>query len=322
MRPCAKTTVPLGLMRLELLLLIPLAMSSRAALCQSQEANSPSDFVCPIADPEESARLATIYRDALTSKMSGDYDKSLSLMLEAWSMNNPAFDGTRSTFLARAMQSLAKTYPPAMNRFVELRDGLSVELPPKAPERQTLFDWVVLNRVIDDESTTANWLRAADDCESCVRVLQTMIDIVEPAYVASGNWRGLARLFPKPRAKVQDLCNSYSLAVQDALGEMPTPVEQEIAEQALKDRAVNKIAIMYASMLAADRDNDAQSIVALAETCFGDSDVRIECLRLALNANEPRAIHRQWIADALANGWAVDELAARLEAAMQVLPNM
>jgi len=64
----------------------------------------------------------------------------------------------------------------------------------------------------------------------------------------------------------------------------------------------------YASLLAADRDDDAQKVAAETIKLDDTPEVRMKLVEFALRANEPRQRHATWLNEASEAGATVQEL--------------
>ena len=70
---------------------------------------------------------------------------------------------------------------------------------------------------------------------------------------------------------------------------------------------------MYASLLAADRDDDAQKIAAETIKLDDTPEVRMKLVEFALRANEPRQRHATWLSEASEAGATVQGMQQRLQ---------
>jgi hypothetical protein len=182
-----------------------------------------------------------------------------------WLWNNvervdPSMSGVRVSFMAGEIERLVAEYPPARQRFAELRDqaAAATDANPTAADPRT--DWAVLNKVLGDDDRTIAWFDKAKEDPAAVPVIEGLSVYLEELLKARGRWADVGRLVRDPMAKL-DLHHSMLRHM-----EMPL-MRHRLGDEAfarMRDASLNlfrrAVADLVASLRAAGRHDDAVAV--------------------------------------------------------------
>jgi len=214
----------------------------------------------------------------------------------------PGMAGVRASFLAADMGRLATAHDGARSRFRELRDEAKARLDAATGSQSPLIlmDWAALNDAIGDEAATLAWfdeVRERPDAASVIAPIEVrVVRLLEQ----HDRWADLGRLHRNPtgalasEASMMERLIAMSRAGGVAGGELDADEMRqmlEFARQSFRDKAGR----MYASLLAAERNEDADAVAAEAMRLEPHDPERMAqaLVATALRADQPRESHRE-----------------------------
>jgi thioredoxin 1 len=255
---------------------------------------------------------------AQTLAQSGENERALKEFVWLWDHmleHEPAMVGVRGSFMASDMEQLAGRYAPAKQRFAAMRDALKDKLDDPAGAWNNLADWVVLNRVVGDPDRTLAWFeRVKDDPDSRPAIKRVSFRL-ERLLEERGRWKDMALLFDDPLEKLRkdhaDLQMRLNMALPEAMKGRQEDFRRMHYRMFREDAAQ-----MYAALLAADREDDAQKVAAEAFKLDDTPEIRMKFVEFAVRADEPRAQHDAWLEQAGKAGATVEGLQRRLHDAL------
>lgn len=185
--------------------------------------------------------------------------------------------------------------------------------------------WIVLNQALGDQRRSATLLSTAlrQHTNTPPSLQHTA---VYDTLIGFKFWSDAGRIFPDPHTRADHLLAKAAESIQlwqspvaerPRIDEHPTPdhdahaqdarsrndatedrgfVERLVRNEQLKH--ARDLANLYAALLAADRDTEAEAIAALDTDPIPRADVLTAFVRTAITAGEPRPHHRAWLDDA------------------------
>lgn len=167
--------------------------------------------------------------------------------------HEPALYGVRMSFLAGELETLAKTYAPARDAIVDLRDraepGDSGTI-----ERATFHDWTRLNRMLGEPSRTLAWYDALP-AETRATNAQILEKEVISLLVESGRLSEAGTLYADP---VQSINRSAALLSPQR------SLPPELLERS-RTHFRQEVCSIVRALFAAQRVEDAEAVIARAK---------------------------------------------------------
>ncbi len=242
-------------------------------------------------------------------------DPELAAQEYAWLWDNmlkhdEAYYGVRLSFLIGDMQQLAQRHEVARAEFVKLRDAAEKQLKDKTATRATLVDWIKLNEVVDDDDRTLAWYdRVKDDAGAAPDIKRNERDL-RRIFQEKKRWADMGRMYKNPerdaRGHIQQNQMMEKMAPAEHAAEMKKYAQREVQ---------GSLATMHAALLAADREEDAQTVADLLLEYSDTPESRHALVGTALDAGQARAAHRALLGEG--KDGATQDLRARLEAALK-----
>ncbi len=220
--------------------------------------------------PEVEAR----YKLAQAQFDSGKYAESLENYVWLWQNMvkfEPAMVGVRSSFMASEMGNLAAKYPEAKVRFQQLRD---------ASEKTDLDDWITLNEVVGEDTKTVEWFDKIKSDPAQAKKLQSISFVVQPLLIKIGRWADAAVFIKDPITSVHKKYEFAKLVAQQTPDLNPFPQDA---------------ATMYACLLAAGRDADAEKVANESLKLENTPEMREQLIFLASDAGQLRPVQQAWL---------------------------
>jgi hypothetical protein len=205
------------------------------------------------------------YADAQALLTDGRLDEATSELIWLWQhmvTHEPSAAGVRVSFVAAALEFLAREHPPARERLVALRDALAPVIHAGAATSDQLQDWAVLCRVVQESKRVLEWFdRLGPSYVPQPEHRWVMECCVIPMLKRLERWADVGRLYLEP------------LRILESLHEMLTDIPSIAAQHrgsassiraSIEQGALGDIATMYACLRAARRDADAASVLEKA----------------------------------------------------------
>lgn len=151
---------------------------------------------------------------------------------------NPELRLVRLTMLPQEISDLIAKYPAARARFGKLRDEV---------ELTDLDDWITLNHALGDDSLSFAWFEKAKADPAQSTKLKEVAFKLEPIFIKAGRWADAAVFIKDPIVQLRkrhEKCQDVVKQTEDL-----NPFPQEAGR-------------MYACLLAAGREEEAESVAA------------------------------------------------------------
>ncbi len=215
----------------------------------------------------------------------------------------------RHSSMAEGMQALAAKHDPAREAFNALREGCEQRLAVEPGLIEVRADWVTLNAVLDEQVRTLEWFDAAKTDPKQARALERVEREIARALIVAGRWADLGRWIREPMRRVQ---RAYWLHAAMGAAGAPENGKGEVQLRIWRE----EIGTLYAALLAAGREPEAQTILEQAMRSVPDAGTRVRAVERAIDAGQARPEHVQWAREAEANGDAEEGLTERAREAM------
>ena len=231
----------------------------------------------------------------------GDHEQATKEYVWLWQNmleHDVAFTGVRLSFMASQMERLAQQHPPARKRFTKLRDEATKQLERQAdapPAANQLLDWIVLNEVVGDPAATLQWFDEVKDNPDYQRLINRVSFQLKGLLLAEERWADLGRIYTNP---LQDIAQQHAMTEMMRGRGVPEDLPDEVRErfeQSRYDHFRTEAGQVYAALLAADRNDEAQQVAARARQLDDSPGMLAALIETALSAEEPRDTHLEWI---------------------------
>lgn len=195
----------------------------------------------------------------------------------------PSMVGVRGSFMVSDMQRLADNNEDAKARFTKMRDGLEAKLKAKDATSETLRDWMDLNNVVGDDDRTVAWYdrvkadpAAKRDIQGAYRLKQLLRE--------RGRWADLGKITTNPVAEAKQSTMILTVASAREDGDKGH-------DEMMKNHARMSVAQLYAGLLAAEREKDADKVAKVLLDKLDDAASRRMLVQTAIEAHQPRRRH-------------------------------
>lgn len=224
-----------------------------------------------------------------------------------------SMSAVRVSFMTSDMQRLAAVHKPALDAFRKLRDETVKKFKSDTDVAQDDFiDWCELNNVIGDDQATLAWFDRVKDQPAAKKLLRIAGLRVARLLEQSNRWADRGKLYNKP-------ADELGVQMRGSRGTPPglSDDQKKEFEQYQMQSSRRAAAVMYASLLAATREDDATEVAKLAMKEDPSGDMAIALVQFALKADQPRSAQLDILAAAEKGGTNVAELRAELEKALK-----
>jgi hypothetical protein len=192
----------------------------------------------------------------------GKLDKATDEFVWLWQHmleHQPSMCGVRVSFLASVVRTLAKKYPHARARFRALRDELTPIVDSGTPNRSQLQDWAVLCKVVGQNNRVLQWFdRAGPNFEPSREHRWVINCCVIPLLKKRGRWADIGRLYPNP---LHVLRSAHAIVADIPMIITKRPKQAAEIRKSIERHFLGTVGTLYASLRAAARDVDAQTVL-------------------------------------------------------------
>ena len=210
--------------------------------------------------------------------------------------HQPSQYGVRRSFMALSMKDLAAKSAKARESFCGLRDRLTDTVRGPGVDFDALSDWITLNEIVGEESRTLRWFNECKAKPGAKRLLPFVARDIALLLRNAGRWVDLRHLYPEPIEALE-----FARLQRELMSKPPRNVLRRMTEgQKARVAAVaqrrfqSTAATLYAAMLAASRP-EAKRIAKSAKGADASAAMVIALIDTALDADQPRPAHRQWL---------------------------
>lgn len=266
------------------------------------------------ADPNDVDARYNLARNLLQQ---GQFDRATEEYAWLWENmleHKPAMYGVRLSFMASEVERVIRAHPPARDRFAKIRDETEQTLTGADKTLETLVDFVALNEMLGEQARTLAWYDGAKDDPRNQKAIEKIAGDLEPLLLAEGRWADLGRMLPDPAQAARAAVERFDFTMRSA-GDIPKEIRAEYL-RSRSDELRTQLAAYHASALAAQRDEPAHEVAAIALRRFDDAPMRLALVGTALDANAARPAHRAMLDAAEREGTGVDAMRSRLDQAL------
>lgn len=272
----------------------------------------------PVGDDDRDIDVHKEMQRAQELVRDGRFDDATELYLWLWKNmleHEPAMFGVRSSFLITYMTDLAEQHEPARESFKSLRGEYREKIDNNTADQEDVADWVVLAGVVDDEQSVLDWfdeIRSEDSKQ--LELLRKQSFAITKILIDHDRWADIVVLHPEPVRMLRTHLSSLNRI--DSVEGVDEAMQKSMKADAL--RSIRSTAsIQYAALLAADREDTANRIAQLLLDADDSANARLSLVATAIDAGQPREVHRNWLDDAQAQGADVSELRGKLSQSLE-----
>jgi len=270
-------------------------------------------------------------RSQVASRKDAEAIESYVWLWKNMTTHEPSMAGVRGSFMAGDMKRLAARSPAARTKFTALRDEAHAAVGETRINADALDDWLVLNDVIGDEAATLIWLDRVKGDAKWKPLLDRESFRLKELLVSKERWSDFGAMVGDPMRElrqVHQISHAGRPAAANDRDERRDRVLDEVAVAGWRRSA----GTLYASLLAADRSEQAQAVAIEAMSLDAEPGMVGALVEWALKAEVPRAAQSAWLdgaiakakasADATGSDWTTSQLGTltelkhRLDAAM------
>lgn len=249
----------------------------------------------------------------LRTTILGGGDMAAATTEAVWLWNNmaqedPAMAGVRGSFFAGDLKNLVKRYPPAGEGFGKLRDEAWAAYVRDPATIGPLHDWLVLNDVLNQNDRTLEWFDRAKREPDAARVFERVGFRLEHLLISKGRVADVCLLYRNPIEKLR-----RDDEMRRMVPKLADP-EQDRQMREIHDRMFREeTSLLYASLLLAGRESDAQSFAVQAIRLDDTGPMRIALVRTAVENRVGRTEQWKMLDEASRSGESVETLREELE---------
>lgn len=248
-------------------------------------------------------------RNAILSGV--DPDKATAEALWLWNnmvAEDPAMAGVRGVYFATDLKNLVKRYAPAAEAFAKVRDEAWAAYASDPGAFGALDDWLVLNDVLNQNDRTLEWFDRTKGEPDAARVFERVDYRLEHVLVSNRRLADVCLLYRNPIEKLRQDAKIRSAAPRVADEEQNRQARQ-IQDRIFRDNT----SMLYASLLLAGRESDAQSFAVQAIRLDDTGAMRIALVRAAVDNRVGRPEQWEMLDAASRSGESVATLREELE---------
>ena len=265
-------------------------------------------------EPPEGASNLEIYASARNLLRSGDEAEASRVLFWLWDHALEREPGSHPVRwgAARRLGELAEEHEPTRTALASRRDRLqeAVDAHPQNATLEQLRDWAVLNEAMQAEQRILDWWEKVKDEADKVplsAVVAGMEPYLRPLLLEELRWREMAKLYPDPQEYLARRSETHQRVLGTYAGDEGVDMlPPEMRERTKRERVQRAwegfrgdIAVVYASLLAADREREAAEVADLAAKADeSTATMRLTLVDMAIGAGEGRPEHAKWIAEA------------------------
>ncbi|MEW6197705.1 MAG: thioredoxin family protein [Planctomycetota bacterium] len=231
--------------------------------------------------------------------------------------HDPAYYGVRLSFMANDMTLLAARHAGARKRFAELRDELAAAIENDKVHRDDLVDWVTLNQVLGDGKTTLAWFDRVKEQPRGQPLLKYVERQLQELLVGEGRWADVGLLSTDPIGEIE---RQHAIFARMPKYDFPEDFPEEArksAEESPRRLLRAKAGTLYAALLAANREDEAERLASRAQEIDQSPAMVAALVSAALTAGQPREQQLPWIDRAAKEDVALTSLRDKVQAALK-----
>jgi thioredoxin 1 len=268
----------------------------------------------------------------------GQYEEATEAYVALWERTRRTGPWDRRQLLIGDVHRLLEEHEPARQRFEELRDEVQARLE-EQPTRRDLGNWLMLNlQVLEDHDPVLAWAERIGQDEAGQRTLQRHGLRLRPVFeqhdrldllgAAQANPLLQARVFVERLELLQSPEGMGVLAMMEEIVTVREAMEMEVEQledaqfqaevrQSAQESFEKDVTRLYVSLLAAGRDEEGAEIGAFVLQKVDTPEMRIALVRTALEHEQARPEHLQWLEEAREQQWEGERAAEEMQMLIQ-----
>lgn len=247
-------------------------------------------------DPQDIQQRMNFARQLLRARKFEEATEEFLWLWQNMLEHSPSMYGVRLSFFISDLKRLFAAHEPARHPFAELRDELETRMSQGKAERDEIVDWTHLNGALGDEERSLEWYEAHKDNHDLSTVIRQVESTVYDLLVFRNRWAEAGRLVRNPKQQIQRYLHRL-----DMLQEMPERMDGDQAAEIqaiIRQQTVKSASRLYTSLLAAERDEAAETVGRALLERMDDPGTLQTLLETTLNAGFVREHQLTWLEDA------------------------
>lgn len=290
-----------------------LALGSADARPQSPPRDAAAVSPAPSApgpSPKEQLALAK------AAAAAGDSEAAAVMLIALWDdvLQTGAADGHGRCYQYNVeLKKLIAKAPHIEAQVAALRDRAEAAMRAR-PTFMHCSGWIDLNSALNDADRTLVWFDEVKDSPEHAKTLRSLTTRLDDLFIARGRWSDLGYLRPDGLEALRSIEESW-----DAMraGDFR---HRELMDDSTRRRLQRDVGRLYAGLLASGRDDEAGQVAARACQIDRTGGMPKRLVQTALEADEPRPEHAQWLQTAYDKGEETAALAEDLRRALNGAP--
>lgn len=230
--------------------------------------------------------------------------------------HDQAYYGVRLSFMASDMERLASQNQGAKKKFSDLRNETEQAINEEKVAVNDLADWMTLNKIVGEQQRTMAWFDRVAIEASWQPLLERLGPHLEDLLIRERRWVDFGKLYRNPIEKLELAHNIMSRSPKLPAFEGMDQKQQERLEEMPRQIFRTKAGRLYAGLLAAGRDGDAQKLAARARE-LDDAPAMVAALvSTSLGAGQVRKEQIEWLGAAAKTDSSLRDLLKRAQDAL------
>lgn len=205
--------------------------------------------------------------------------------------HEPSMVGVRSSFMASEMESLAARHKPAMDAFIKLRNDTEARVKAENNTPDDLSDWIVLNKVVNQEDQTLAWFDRVKDTPEGKQAIDRLIFRLDSLLISKGRWADYGKIIRDPKGLLQQAAMTRTMIMNST----PAGVDRTEIKNSANRMFHNSAGQIYSALLAAGRTDDAKTVANDAIQVDDTGALRLELVSAALRVEKGAKAHAEWL---------------------------
>ena len=214
-----------------------------------------------------------------------------------WLWNNmlahdPSLADMRRTSFADDLKKLVNCHDAAMQAMKALRDGIDLTCSDDPADIARIGDWMILNDIMGENDATLRWYDRVKTDTAAMEVIAAHADRIFDLLAERRRWNDAGWIYPDPLGEARSVIQACAAA---SFPENTPQEERRRLGELMRDQAIEHLSACYAACLAAGREQEASGVADLLVRHNDDAQARLELVKAAYLAHEPREVHLQWL---------------------------
>jgi hypothetical protein len=158
-------------------------------------------------------------------------------------------------------------------------------------------DWIALNSIVGDQTRTLEWFDKVKTDARWKPLFRLASAELESLLVVEKRWADIPMVHADPKEEIESFGEMMKLEERMSAREGIPPEQNLEMMETMRRVHRDRLARLYAGLLAADREAEANAFAGQAREVDGDKEagMLIALLEMALQADEARQVHMEWL---------------------------